>query len=148
VPRKKSSALAKHQHPDAFDEQLAAVQLAHVQRLAAAHTEDAVRALVEIATGTARELEPDKEGYFPVLRDEDGEIVPVRVQAGSRASAAKALLEHAHGRPTQRVQHEGMGADSRITVVLHTFGPNQEQVIMDVTPTPERIMGGENPSTQ
>jgi hypothetical protein len=158
MPRKGSgsTSIAKRRDAEVFDTTLANAQMAEVQRLAAAHTEDAVRSLVEIATATERELAPDENGYFPVVmteeKDENGKIVEVPVRKpylpGPRSTAAKALLEHAHGRPTQRVARDGGLGDTRITVVLQTFGPKGEQVEIDVTPTPEEISGGADPPAE
>ena len=155
MPRKKptKSKLVKLPDDD-FESKMMSVQQAEVQRLASAHTEDAIRSLVEIATATERKLIPNDEGYFEVVMEsfetEEGELVtqPVRKPylPGPRATAAKALLEHAHGRPTQRVQHDGRLGDARITVVLQSFKPNGEQVAIDVTPTPERIGGADPPA--
>jgi hypothetical protein len=148
MPRKARKAVAKRPDPDGFDSALANAQMAEVQRLAAAHTEDAVRSLVEIATATERQLKPNKDGYFEVVLDEEDQPVRLPYLPGPRSTAAKALLEHAHGRPTQRVQHDGALGDARITVVLHTFGTDGKQATIDVTPTPERISGGADPPTE
>jgi hypothetical protein len=155
MPRAGQTLAVKQRNPDAFDDALANAQMAEVQRLSAAHTEDAVRSLVEIATATERELFTNEDGYFPVVmleeEDENGQITEVPSRKpylpGPRVTAAKALLEHAHGRPTQRVQQGGGSGEARITVVLHTFGSNGEQVEIDITPTPERITGGADPPT-
>lgn len=143
-----STAIAKRREAEVWDASLANSQMAEVQRLAAAHTEDAVRSLVEIATATERELTPDETGYFNAIKDEEtGEVIRKPYLPGPRSTAAKALLEHAHGRPTQRIARDG-GGDTRITVVLQTFGPKGEQVEIDVTPTPEEIFGGADPPTE
>ena len=158
MPRKSTrKAVARRKPTEAeagFDELLADAEMSEVQRLSAAHTEDAVRSLVEIATATERELFPNKDGYFPVLmekyEDDDGKICeePIRkpYQPGPRASAAKALLEHAHGRPNQRLPANGAGSEFGITVVLQTYTASGESKVIDVTPTPERIRGADPPS--
>ena len=150
---RKSKAVAKRSpsqaKADAFDEKLAAAQMARVQVLAASHTDDAIRCLVECATATVRQMEPNAEGYFePVIDEETGDPIRLSYLPGPRTSAAKALLEHAHGRPTQRVQHDGVLGASRITVVLQSFGPSGEQTTIDVTPTPEEISGGADPPAE
>ena len=148
MPRKKTTAIAKRSKADVFDEQLACAQMAEVQRLAAAHTEDAVRSLVEIATATEREEFPNEIGYFQAVKDDEGQVIRKPYLPGPRSTAAKALLEHAHGRPTQRISRDGGGADTRITVVLQTFGARGEQVEIDVTPNHEEISGGADPPTE
>lgn len=140
------TALARKQRdPEAFDTALANAQMAEVQRLAAAHTDVAVHALVEIASATKRSLTPNKDGVFEIETDEGGDPIILRYLPGPRATAAKALLEHAHGRPNQRLPQTGEGGDVNFTVVLQSFLPSGERVEIDVTPTPEEISGGADP---
>jgi len=145
MPRKSSKKVAKRRNPDAFDEALANAQMAEVQRLAAAHTKDAIHALVEISTATKRKWEPNQDDYFELDLDDENQPIRYAYLPGPRSTAAKALLEHAHGRPNQRAPSATASGEIGITVVLQTFGANGVPVEIDVTPTPERISGGADP---
>ena len=124
----------KRRSLDSFDEALANAQLAEVQRLAAAHTADAIRSLVEIATATERQIDPNPMGYFELVLDADGEPIRKGYLPGPRVQASRALLEHAHGRPSQR--HETADSlDAKITVVLQSFTDSARPLMIDVTPT-------------
>lgn len=132
-----------------LEDALADAQKEHVRKLAAAQTDKAIHALVEIATATMHGAEPDQDGIFPILKDDEGNPVRLRYLPGPRVAASKALLEYGHGRPTQQIQHEHHG-DRGITVLIQHWGsdgqdaqiielPAQIQPEKDVTPEKVRL---------
>jgi len=141
----RSSKLTK-KDPESFDKALAAAQMAEVQRLCAAHTADAVQCLVEVSTNTLRQREPDSDGYFPPVLDDEGNPIRLRYLPGPRTTAANSLLAQAHGRPTQRLNsgEDGRGGIT-LNVTLQSYA-DSAPVTVDVTPTRERIGGADPPA--
>jgi hypothetical protein len=111
-----------------------------VQRLCEAHTPDAVRALLEIATNQKYARDPVDGKFVPDPKAEETSYAP-----GPRVTAATRILEQGHGRPTQRVVHDGAQPGGGITVVIHQIGTGKIEEI-DVTPDPVEIASGSPPS--
>lgn len=139
MPKSKSLA----QRDAAIEKSAADAQEAEATRIAQAHTEDAMRALVEIATATKRKLFPNEEGYFEIELDEEGQPIRERFLPGPRVTAAKAILEHGHGRPTQQAQARGDGLGGGIMVVIHQYSDGKLEAI-DVTPKPAEVESGDS----
>ena len=111
------------------------VQMAEVQRLCQAGTRVAVRCLLEVAGNKKLKSEPNEVFEFEPELDENGEEVLLDYGANPRVAASRAVLEHGHGRPTQRVQHDG-DRGGGITVIIEQISEN---TAIDVTPKRKKI---------
>jgi hypothetical protein len=103
-------------------------QMGEVERLCTAHTSVAVLALVEIAGNCRRLPTIGEDGMFEIAEDEKGEPMWLDYKPSPRVSASKALLDHGHGRPTQRVVHEGDEAGG-VTVILNQLTTGEKTVL-------------------
>lgn len=103
--------------PISGEEILEQAQESRVQFLCRAHADDAVRVLLEKATGLKRVLDANEDGYFEVEM-RNGKPVKVETSASSSVKSAMALLEQGFGRPTQRVDHTGDRRQGGLVVLI------------------------------
>lgn len=129
-----------------YETGLEKAQMEMVRKACGKHTLVAVHALVEIAGNVKRKPEPNEELYFEPELDEDGNEISMGYNPAPRNAAARALLEHAHGRPNQRQPSAGdQPGGGGVTVIIQQIS-DDTKLELDVTPrTP---MGADSPPEQ